>query len=723
MKQIVQNLRTGVLKVEEVPAGMSLDGRVLVANRASLISSGTERSTVQAARQNLVEKARSRPDLVRKVIDTARREGLLRTLETVLDRLDKPAALGYSSAGVVIEVGRGVPRIRVGDRVACAGQGYASHAEIISVPHQLCVPIPESVEFEDAAFVTLGAIALQGVRQAEAKLGETVAVIGLGLIGQLTIQLLKASGCQVIGADLDAAKLELATRLGVDAATYPDALPESVSLLTQGHGVDAVLITAGTKSNGPVELAGTVTRQKGRVIVVGAVGLTIPREPYYRKELDLRMSMSYGPGRYDPRYEEEGRDYPYAYVRWTEQRNMQAFLSLIREGKVTVRPLITHRFSIEEATTAYDELAADSGTALGIVLTYPIRDLRVEARLVTLPPAQPVRPVEAVQIGVIGAGQHVRDRLLPALSGLKQAGIRAICTTTGVQARAVAEKWKAQYCTTDYREILTDPHVNAVLIGTRHHLHADLVVDALRAGKHVFVEKPLCLSGEELARIRAAYGETAGSGLILMVGFNRRFSSHAAKAREFFGQVRGPLVISYRVNAGMLSHDHWVHDPLVGGGRLLGEVCHFVDYCQWLCGSMPVSVFARQAGGSRTASPEDQFLLTLSFEDGSIASILYSGSGDIALSKERVEVLGNGKSLTMDDYVETIFYAGGVRKSFRSRRQDKGFEGEMSSFVRALLRGGEPPIAWTELESVTRTCLAAAGSLREGIARNITEAE
>jgi predicted dehydrogenase len=331
--------------------------------------------------------------------------------------------------------------------------------------------------------------------------------------------------------------------------------------------------------------------------------------------------------------------------------------------------------------------------------------------------------VAAVQIGVIGAGQHVRDRLLPALSGQKRASIRAICTATGVQARAVADKWKAHYCSTDYREVLADPHVNAVLIGTRHHLHADLVIDALRAGKHVFVEKPLCLTGEELDRIRVAYGETAGSGLILMVGFNRRFSSHAAKAREFFGQARGPLVISYRVNAGRLPQDHWVHDPLVGGGRLLGEVCHFVDYGQWLCGSMPVSVFARQAGAGRTSCSEDQLLLSLAFQDGSIASILYSGNGDIALPKERVEVLGDGKSLTMDDYVETTFYAGGSRKSFRSRKQDKGFEGEMTSFVEALLRGGEPPIAWTELESVTRTCLGAADSLRDGIPRNLTEAQ
>lgn len=721
MKQVVQNLRTGVLKVDDVPAGMSLDGRLLVGNRASLISSGTERSTMQLAQQNLIEKARSRPDLVRKVIEAARREGVMRTVESVVDRLEKPAALGYSSAGVVLEVGRGAPCLKVGDRVACAGQGYAAHAEVISVPHQLCVPIPESVDFEDAAFVTLGAIALQGVRQAEAKLGETVAVIGLGLIGQLTIQLLKASGCQVIGSDLDSAKLDLAMRLGLDVATLPDALPESVSLLTQGHGVDAVIITAGTKSNGPVELAGTVARKKGRVVVVGAVGLTIPREPYYKKELELRMSMSYGPGRYDSRYEEEGRDYPYAYVRWTERRNMQAFLSLVREGRVAVKPLITHRFSIEEATVAYEELDTHSGAALGIVLNYPACDQSAGARVVSLPASRRVRPVDGVQLGVIGAGQHARDRLLPALAGMKSCTIRAICTATGVQAKAIAEKQRARYCTTDYREVLADPEVNAVLIGTRHHLHADLVIDALRAGKHVFVEKPLCLTGEELDRVKDAYLEGVGSGLRLMVGFNRRFSTHAAKAREFFGAIHGPLAIHYRVNAGMLPLDHWAHDPLVGGGRLLGEVCHFVDYCQWLCQSAPVSVFARQVGGDRTPLPDDQLVLSLAFQDGSIASILYSGNGDSALPKERVEVLGNGKCLTMDDYIETAFYAGGSRRTYRSRRQDKGFEQEMSSFVDALLGAGDQPIAWAELESTTRTTLAAADSLRTGMPECVTQ--
>ena len=717
MKQVVQHLRTGVLTVDEVPPASNLDGRVLVANRVSLISSGTERSTVQVAQQNLLNKARARPDLVAKVFETARREGIVRTAKLVLDRLDNPVALGYSSAGVVLEVGRGVSGIRVGDPVACAGQGFASHAEIVSVPVHLCAPIPDGVDFDAAAFVTLGAIALQGLRQTDARLGETVAVIGLGLLGQLTVQLLKASGCRVVGADLDTRKLDLARTFGAEAAVLPDALPDAVMRLTEGHGVDAVVVTAGTKSNGPVELAGTVARKKGRVVIVGAVGLTIPREPYYRKELELRMSMSYGPGRYDRRYEEEGRDYPYAYVRWTEQRNMRAFLALVKEGKATVDPLVTHRFSIEEAATAYEALADSAGSTLGILLRYPGREHNRVTRIVT--PSSGRRPVDGVRLGVIGAGHHVRDRLLPALAGVQHVGLRAVCNATGLQAKVVADKWKAEYCTTDFREILADPQINAVLIGTRHDLHADLVVASLRAGKDVFVEKPLCLSEEELDRIAEASRDACGDGLHLLVGYNRRFSSHAAKAREFFRQPRGPLVMSYRVNAGMIPRDHWIHDPLLGGGRLIGEVCHFVDYCQVLCGSLPTSVFARQVGGGLTGGHDDQLMLSLGFGDGSIASIAYTSGGDISLPKERVEVIGNGKALAMDDFLETTFFAGGSRSTFSSRRQDKGFEGEMAAFVEAITQGGAPPIAWKELEATTRTCLAAIRSLHTNLVQEI----
>ncbi len=712
MKQVVQHLRTGVLRVEEVPSASTLDGRLLVATRASLISAGTERSTVQVAQQNLLDKARSRPDLVRKVLDSARREGIMRTVDAVLDRLDKPAALGYSSAGVVLEVGRGLSGFQAGDRVACAGQNYASHAEVVSVPAPLCATIPEGVEFEDAAFVTLGAIALQGVRQADVRLGEIVAVVGLGLLGQLTVQLLKASGCRVVGADLDAGKVDLALHLGAEAAGFPDALPEIVARMTQDHGVDAVIVTAGTKSDGPVELAGTIARKKGRVVVVGAVGLTIPREPYYKKELELRMSMSYGPGRYDPAYEEGGRDYPYAYVRWTEQRNMQAFLSLLGSGQASVKPLITHRFPIDEAGAAYEALADPQGGALGIVLQYPAQDSVVRRRIEPAAIARHSRPVEGLQFGIIGAGQHVRDRLLPALDATNRAGIRAICSATGLQAKAIAEKWKAEYATTDYRELLADPGITAVVIGTRHHLHAELVIASLRAGKHVFVEKPLCLTADELDRIGEAYRAAAPTGLHLMVGFNRRFSAHALKAREFVRQPRGPLMLQYRVNAGWLPPDHWVHDPLVGGGRLLGEACHFVDYCQFLCGAPPASVFARRV----TAGPtDDQFMLSIGFCDGSLATLTYTSGGDSALPKERVEILGNGRALLMDDFVETRFWARGSESAFRTRRQDKGFEEEMTALGKVLTHGGEAPISWPELEASTRACFAAERSLSTGL--------
>src|SRR5215813_5359120 len=533
MKQVVQNFRTGVLSVDSVPAPTLSSGEVLVANRASLISSGTERSTVQIAQKNLIGKALDRPQEVRKVVAAMQKDGVFATLRRVFDRLDTPGALGYSCAGVVLAVGNDVPGISVGDRVACAGQNYASHAEVVSVPKHLCVKIPEGVTYEDAAFVTLGAIALQGVRQAEPRLGDRIAVIGLGLLGQLTVQLLKASGCRVLASDPDESRRELATALGVDAVTTPDQLLERAHAFSQGHGVDSVIITASTVSNEPVEVAGEIARQKGRVVVVGAVGLTLPREPYYKKELDLRLSMSYGPGRYDRAYEEQGHDYPFGYVRWTEQRNMEAFLELLQQGKVNTSKLVTDRYPIEQAEAAYQRLT--DASPLGILILYST-DVADSSPQIFFSAA--VRPAEAVKLGLIGAGQHVRDMLLPVLSGLPNVTIAAICTGSGVTATSLARKYKVGHCTTDFRAVLRDATVNTVLVGTRHDSHAEIVEEALRAGKHVFVEKPLCLTEYELDRIAASYNDAATRGLQLWVGFNRRFSSHAAKIIEFFRDRR-----------------------------------------------------------------------------------------------------------------------------------------------------------------------------------------
>jgi predicted dehydrogenase len=711
MKQVIQNYRTGVVAVQDVPAPTVRPGSIVVANGCSLISAGTEKSTVTLAQKSLINKARERPDLVRKLLAKARKDGLAETMRLAWARLDSPAALGYSCAGIVADVDADVEGLAVGDRVACAGQNYASHAEVVCVPKRLCVRVPDGVSWEEASFVTLGAIALQGVRQAEPRLGDRVAVIGLGLLGQLTVQLLKASGCLVLGADPDPAKLALAASLGADAVASPDDLTRAASAFTDNHGVDAVLITASTKDSGPVVVAGEISRRKGRVVVVGAVDMHVPREAYYRKELELRLSTSYGPGRYDAAYEEQGHDYPFAYVRWTEQRNMEAFLALVQQKRVSVTPLITHRFGIDDAVHAYDLMLEGREPYLGICIEYPLSPPAALRRSIRVESAPAVGDV--ARIGVIGAGNHVQDALLPRLLGMKGVAVSAICTGTGIKGKTLADKVRAELCTTDYRDVLKDQSITAVLIGTRHDTHARIVVEALAAGKHVFVEKPLCLSEPELDAIIAQYERSAASGLHLMVGFNRRFSSHAEKAKAFFSGRTGPLTMIYRVNAGALPPEHWVHDLAIGGGRIVGEACHFVDYLQFLCGAPPVSVHATAARGHEGVIP-DQAVLSLTFADGSVGAIIYTASGDAALSKERVEVFGDGRSLVMDDFTVTHGYAAGRRTTLVSGKRDKGFEQELTRFIAAVSQGGPAPLAFAEIESVTRTCLLAAESLTTG---------
>jgi predicted dehydrogenase len=711
MKQVVQNFRTGVLKVETVPAPTLSVGEVLVANRVSLISPGTERSTVQVAQKNLLGKALDRPEMVRKVVTALQKDGVFTTLHRVFDRLDTPAALGYSCAGVVLAVGKDVSGLSVGDRVACAGQNYASHAEIVSVPKHLCVKIPDGVSFEDASFVTLGAIALQGVRQAEPRLGDRIAVIGLGLLGQLTVQLLKASGCRVLASDLDRSRRELAAELGADVVTDAAELIEAARAFSHGHGIDGVIITASTKSNEPVETAGEIARHKGRVVVVGAVGMTLPREPYYKKELDFRLSMSYGPGRYDRAYEEQGHDYPFGYVRWTEQRNMEAFLDLLRQGPVKVARLVTDRYPIEQAEDAYRRLTDGSVSSLGLLISYSAEIVDSTTQVCNLARACSAGPIT---LGVIGAGQHVRDMLLPALAGLSDVTIAAICTGSGITAKMIGDKCKAAYCTTDFRAVLRDADVNTVLIGTRHDTHAEIVEEALRAGKHVFVEKPLCLTEDELDRIARCYEDAAGRGPQLWVGFNRRFSFHAAKIIEFFHGRRNPLVMVYRVNAGSLPPTHWAQDPQVGGGRIIGEACHFVDFMQAVCGARPISVHATRIGSHTSGIADDQSVISLTFNDGSIGTIAYTAGGDSGLAKERFEAFGDGKAVTLDDFAVTEFYSKGKRTQYKTGVRDKGFEQEMRRFIESVGRGAEPAIRFDEIYAVTRACLLATAGLKTG---------
>lgn len=710
MRQVVQNFRSGELRVKDVPAPGVRSGQLLVANVRSLISAGTEKSTVNVAKKGLVGKALERPEMARKVIDKALKDGLAETAQMVFQRLDTPVALGYSCAGYVVGVGSGIEGFRVGDRVACAGQNYASHAEYVSVPVNLCSRIPDGVEFDAAAYVTLGAIALQGVRQVEPRLGEVVVVIGLGLLGQLAVQMLKANGCRVLASDLAPDKLQMARQFGADDAVLLANLAEAASVMTGGRGVDSVLIAASTKDNGPVEIAGEICRKKGRVVVLGAVGMHLPREPYYLKELELRLSTSYGPGRYDASYEEQGRDYPYGYVRWTEGRNMDAFLWLIQSGKVDVASLTTHRFAIEQAEQAYHLMMEGGQPYLGILLEYAGT------------PASAAQPIAvatgtrstALGFGIIGAGNHVRDRLLAPLQKIAGASIRWICTGTGVNADALAGKLGVANRTTDFRQVLADPETNVVVIGTRHGSHARMVIESLEAGKHVFVEKPLCLTEDELAEVTATYARKAREGLRLLVGFNRRFSEHGVKAREFFAGHREPLVMVYRVNAGAVPPTHWVQDPVAGGGRIVGEACHFLDYMQFVCGSRPVAARGMAIGSHSSGITSDQSVLTFRFADGSVGTIVYAAGGDGSLAKERFEALGCGKALVMDDFLTTEFHEGGRSRRFRSGKRDKGFAQEMQQFCREIMEGGEPSMSYEEIEAVSRACILAAQSVQTG---------
>jgi polar amino acid transport system substrate-binding protein len=713
MKQVLQNLKTGQLAVLDVPPPVVQRGRVLVRTAASLISAGTERMAVDMGKKSLLGKARERPDLVKQVIQKARNEGFVNTFNAVRTRLGTSLALGYSAAGIVAGVGADVTEFRVGDRVACAGLGFASHAEMLAVPRNLCMRLPDEVSFEAGAFGTLGAIALQGVRLAEPTLGESVVVIGLGLLGQIAVQLLKANGCRVFGIDLDQKKVDLARELGADDGTISNAEAQgAVMAWSRGRGADAVLITAATESNQPVELAGEVSRLKGRVVAVGSVGLDVPRNLYFKRELTLKISMSYGPGRYDPDYEERGHDYPFAYVRWTEGRNIEAFLDLLAEGRVRVEPLITHRFAIEEGERAYQLITGEAKEPyLGILLRYDTEH-ELERRIELRKPARERKhATPAVRLGLIGAGNYARTMLLPHF---KAAGVdfRAIATRSGVSARDIGERYSFQYCAAGADEVIADPEVNLVVIATRHDLHAELARRALERGHHVFVEKPLALSDEELDSVLAA---AADSEAQLMVGFNRRFSPLARAAREFFKGRTTPLSLSYRVNAGRIPRAHWVHDPLEGGGRIIGEVCHFVDLMQFLTGASTTRVYAESiASRNHETVDEDSVFITLRFADGSNGSIAYLSEGDKAMPKERLEIFGEGKSFVLDDFRSATSFREGREESTKLRNQDKGQADEVRSLCALVLEGGRAPIALDDLAATTRATFRILESLRTG---------
>jgi predicted dehydrogenase/threonine dehydrogenase-like Zn-dependent dehydrogenase len=714
MRQILQQAGTGEIAVLDVPAPKLLSGCVLVRMAASLVSAGTERASCEFAGKNLLQKANARPDLVREVISKVRRDGLFSAVAAVRRRLDLPNALGYSSSGTVIGVGEGVTDLNVGDRVACAGANCAVHAEFACIPRLLAARIhPKSaVSFEDAAFSTLGAVAIHGVRTADAKLGDVVAVIGLGLLGQLTVQILKAAGCRVLGMDIAPERAELALRLGADDVCISrDGLHDLCLQHSNGHGADAVLITAETPSSEPVDVAGEVARDRAVVVAVGTVGMDIERKIYFKKELDFRISRSYGPGRYDSAFEQKGRDYPIGYVRWTETRNMEACLQLLSDGKLDVQSLITHRFPVERALGAYELITGRVGQPfLGVLITYPEQaEPSHEIQLVGKGTAAALARETSFGIGVLGAGSFAMGTLLPALKQLDRVGLLGVCAANGSHARHAAENFGFQYCTTDEQRILDDPDINTVVIATRHHLHAAQVLAALSAGKHIFCEKPLCLSEIDLAEIVCAYA-SSGHDRLVMVGFNRRFAPMAIKMRAFLKQVQEPMALHYRVNAGFIARDHWVNDPEQGGGRILGEVCHFIDFLTFMAGALPIEVQTRSVTSLEQYS-DDNVVISLRFANGSQGTVSYLANGDRAYSKERLEVFGGGAVAVLEDFRRLELVRHGRKQTFRSRfHQDKGHRGELEAFAAAVCGRGEPPIPFYEIVSTTLATLRAAES-------------
>jgi predicted dehydrogenase/threonine dehydrogenase-like Zn-dependent dehydrogenase len=720
MRQILQHASTGEIAVLDVPAPKLLPACVLVRMAASLVSAGTERASCEFASKNLLQKANARPDLVREVISKVRRDGLFSAVAAVRSRLDLPNALGYSSSGTVIGIGQGVTDLSVGDRVACAGANYAVHAEFACIPRLLVARIgPNStVSFEAAAFTTLGAVALHGVRTADAKLGDVVAVIGLGLLGQLTVQILKAAGCRVLGMDIASERAELALRLGADDVCISrDGLRDLCLQHSNGHGADAVLITAETASSEPVDVAGEVARDRAVVVAVGTVGMDIQRKIYFEKELDFRISRSYGPGRYDSAYEQKGRDYPIGYVRWTETRNMEACLQLLSDGKLDVQSLITHRFPIERAQGAYELITGRVGQPfLGVLITYPEQaEPNREIQLVGKGTAAALARETSLQIGVLGAGSFAMGTLLPAFKQLDRVGLVGVCAANGSHARYAAEKFGFRYCATDEQRILDDPDINTVVIATRHHLHAAQVLAALSAGKNIFCEKPLCLSEFDLAEIVRAYARgIPGRDSVLMVGFNRRFSPMAIKMRAFLKQVQEPMALHYRINAGFIARDHWVNDPEQGGGRLLGEACHFIDFLTFMAGALPIEVQTRSVTSLEQYS-DDNVVISLRFANGSQGTISYLANGDRAYSKERLEVFGGGAVAVLEDFRRLELVRHCRKRTFRSRfRQDKGHRGELQAFAAAVCGRGEPPIPFDEIVSTALATLRAAESRSSG---------
>jgi predicted dehydrogenase/threonine dehydrogenase-like Zn-dependent dehydrogenase len=704
MKQILQNLKTGATEVAEVPCPRASAGQLLIRTTRSLVSAGTERMLVDFGKANPIEKARQQPDKVRMVLDKIKTDGLMPTLDAVRNKLEQPLPLGYCNVGVVLEAGRGVEGFAVGDRVASNGK----HAEVVSVPLNLCARIPDAVSDETAAFTVVGAIALQGIRLVQPTLGEAVVVTGLGLIGQITVQLLRAHGCRVLGIDFDPAKLEMAKSFGAEVVNLGagEDPVQAAERFSRGRGVDAVIVTAATKSSEPMHQAALMCRKRGRIVLVGVTGLELSRDDFFKKELTFQVSASYGPGRYDPEYEEKGHDYPVGFVRWTEQRNFEAVLDMMADGRLDVAPLVSHRFALDQVDAAY-AVVGGSEPSLGIMLEYPTPAEKPDAALrestVRLNAAAPLAGSgQAPAVAFVGSGNYATGVLIPAFKAAG-ANLKSVASSAGVSGVHAGRKYGFEETTTDTAGLFADPQVDALVITTRHNSHARFVLQALDAGKHVFVEKPLCLTLAELDEIEAVHARLAAQGTapLVMVGFNRRYAPQVQKIKSLLAGASGPKSFVMTVNAGAIPSDHWAQSMEIGGGRIIGEACHFIDLLRFLAGS-PIVSHSRMAMDSANG---DTVTLQLGFADGSIGTVHYFANGCKAFPKERLEVFAAGRVLQLDNFRKLRGYAWPGFSKMNLWRQDKGQKACAAAFVSAIRDGGAAPIPFEEIVEASRVSI------------------
>tara|TARA_B100000925_G_scaffold171416_1_gene129120 strand:+ start:22678 stop:24822 length:2145 start_codon:yes stop_codon:yes gene_type:complete len=708
MQQLTQKLGSGDMVIQEVPYPQLDKGMIMVKNHYSIISAGTEGSTVQAARKSLIGKAKERPQQVKQVIDTLKKQGPIQTYRAVMKKLDAYSPLGYSCAGEVIEIGKNVTSFKVGDKVACAGVGYANHAEIVCVPVNLSVKLREDTNLKNAAYNTLGAIAMQGVRQADMRLGETCVIIGLGLLGQLTALILKASGVNVIGVDVSEEAVNLATSNKVCDFAFTrntGGLEQKIDSLSESIGADTVIIAAATSSTDPINFAGSIARKKGTVVVLGAVPTGFDRDPFwYRKELELKMACSYGPGRYDLNYEEKGIDYPAAYVRWTQKRNMQAFQELIATKRINIDYMSTHEFNFDEAPKAFDLVVTKTEPFIGIALKYDTKKSHSKSKIIFQ--NNKGNPTSKINISFIGAGSYAQGNLLPNIPENSQVSKIGVLTNTGTTSKRVAEKFNFNFCATLEDDVL-DEKTNTVFVATRHDSHGSYVLKSLKANKNVFVEKPLCLLESELEKIIECQAKTNKA---VMIGFNRRFSPLTEKLKKVIGN--NPMTMIYRINAGEIPSDNWIQDLDIGGGRVLGEVCHFIDYLTYLNGSLPDKI-------SATALPDanklnDTINILIQFKNGSSGVIAYYANGSKSMPKEYIEVFSAGLSVTLNDFKELKIYGKGKASKIKLFNQNKGQKQMVEGFINGILNKGDSPIPFSEIVAVTK----ASFKVLESISKN-----